>query len=212
MEALAIFVVTVVVFVVIITVLDPKSDGSNQRSFPLSNGDYIEFSIHGTVHNVSVGGEFIYYFTERNDRGPDYYVLTLAPRAPTDQTSPFGSEPFLASEYFYYNGLNLTGIGGLLVHGFSHYNGANTSDLWADGFGDFINYENVNRYDIQGVYSNGIAAHYSNSSEGTTMEQWIANGTGLPVMLNYSDVYGNNLSLTISYSNIQWISNLPRGE
>lgn len=209
-EAFAIFIVTIVVLAIITVALSSKSAEPGERSHALSNGGYIEYSFHGIVNNVSVGGELIYHFTERIDRGTDYFITTLTPSAPSDQMPPFDSKPLIFSEYFHYDGENLFNIGGLLVNGLNQYNGGNASDPGFDWFGQFINYQNVNQNNFQIAYSNGEAAHYRISQDGTTLEQWVANGTGLPIVLTYTDGIGTDLTLEILKSNIQWIPDLPR--
>ncbi len=210
-EAAVVFATTAVIMVVIIAALQLYAAESGKGPFPLKTGDWIEYDIEGKVANESVGGEFIYYFMERVDRGPAYYITTVVPRAPTDQSSPFYSKPMLGSQTFAYDGSNLYAIGDLLSLSMSDYDGANNTQMPTGWFGEFVDHQKVSRHNGAVMpYTNGEAAHYISTHAGIKLEQWVANGTGLPIKLRYADEYGTDITLTIAYTSIGWIEKLPR--
>jgi hypothetical protein len=179
---------------------------SVRDKFPLATGDFVEYRIEGKLNNVSMGAEFIFYFTENYGRGQNQYIVTISPSSGMQQAIPFVDRPMLESQYFHYDGKNLFAIGELLASASSHYDGANISDLPQGSFGTFVDYQNFQRPDMP--YTNGESVHYTVSDNGATLEQWVVNGTGLPIKVTYSDTHGTLLSLSLTYTNVEWIERL----
>ena len=205
-EALVVFVVTAVILVLIIAAFQFYVF-SGKEQFPLSTGDFVEYRVEGKLSNISIGGEFIFYFTENNNRGLDQFIVTISPSSGIQQGFPFVEKPLLDSQYFHYDGKNLYAMGSLLALASSHYDGSNHTGLTTDSFGSFMDYHNFQRVELS--YSNGKTIHYVDSANGTPMGQWVVNGTGLPVKITYADGYGTDISLTFAYTNIDWIKRLP---
>ena len=198
-EAMAVFIVVLVATFLILSSYQAYVAEMSKEPYPLTTGDYMEYSFQGTLANLTVGGDFIFYFTERSDRAEEYFVVTICPRAPSDQMRPFDGKPLIMSEYFTYDKRNLTAIGGVILDALATYVGMNVSDRPDSGFGTFIAFENP---DV-GFYL-GWAAHYSIDYHGASVDQWITNGTGVPLRIDYSDDHGSNLQITFMQASEEW--------
>lgn len=203
-EAAYIFIATVIVFALIITTLSIIPSNRGGASSKITNEQFIDYSISGTLNNITVGGEVRYYFVERDDRAGSF-IVTLSERAPGDEIAPFSFNPLLVSRYFNYDGTNLTCIGDLLIYKLPQYGGSNGSGLSYGTFGTLVDHQSV-----QTSLYNGESEHYLNEYDGTTLEQWVPDGTGLPVKLRYTDASGTDLTLSGWDSNMNWVLDLDR--
>lgn len=204
-EAAYIFIATVIVLALIITALSIIPSNKGVPGSEITSGQYIDYAISGRLVNVTVGGEIRYYFIEREDKGPGSFIVTLTERAPVGDLAPFSSDPLLTSRFFGYDGTNLTCIGDLLIYRLPQYGDSNGSGLSYGAFGTF-----VDRQVVQTRLYSGECEHYINEDNGTTLEQWVAVGTGFPVKLRYMDSGGTDLTLSGGDSNIDWVKNLDR--
>ena len=166
-EAIMVFAATAVVMVVLIAALQLYTAEAKKEPFPLRSGDWIQYNIEGTIGNESVGGEFMFYFTEAMFGDLRERIVTLTPSGATKSTVPFYEEPLISAHNFLYDGKNIYAIGDLLASSLSEYDGTNISDLPTGWFGEFVGYQTISRENgVIMPYGNGGSAHYVNSHTG----------------------------------------------
>ncbi|GEM_PF-3571642 len=204
-EAAYIFIITVIVLTLIIAALGIIPSNKGVTGYEITSGQYIDYSVSGSLDDATVDGVIHYYFIEMDDGEPGSFIVTMAERAPLGVFAPFSSDPLLTSRFLDYDGTNLTCIGDLLIDKLPQYGGSNGSGLSHGAFGTF-----VDRQVVQTKLFSGECEHYISENNGTTLEQWVAVGTGFPVKLRYADAGGTDLTLSVEDSNIDWVKDLNR--